>query len=423
MAKESLAIVSSYDELCGNASYTKALVDGLSKYFDVTVISLNVEMLRKGEIVTGDLHIQEICRRLKSFDCVNIQFEAGLFGSDLALILNRFLAIAKSSKRFVMTMHRFHAKEKYPSLKLLVKSLIQKDLKKRLFDFQFAYVNNRYLPLYNKVIAFCKKKGAPIIVHTKRECELIKNKFKYDKVYDHPLCFYEQGFIESIKKKYSRKEFCNTYSLDNNKRYIGIFGFISNYKCHETIIKALKYLPNRYELLIFGAQHPHTIKLEEKINPYINKLIELIIKERLEKRVKFYGSLNDDNFLKALMCCDFNVLPYLEVNQGGSAIAALSLETGVKSIFSQNCAFLELAKYAPNCFKMFSVGNYLELGQSILNYCESDYKINLKDYYSKYNIKTSAHLYQKLLSGVFEIDVNEEKVLHENCKFEHATSI
>ena len=37
MTKQKLAIVSSYDELCGNASYTKALAEGLSVYFDVTV--------------------------------------------------------------------------------------------------------------------------------------------------------------------------------------------------------------------------------------------------------------------------------------------------------------------------------------------------------------------------------------------------
>ena len=35
MVKEKLAIVSSYNDLCGNASYTKVLVDGLSENFDV----------------------------------------------------------------------------------------------------------------------------------------------------------------------------------------------------------------------------------------------------------------------------------------------------------------------------------------------------------------------------------------------------
>jgi len=390
MPKKKLALVSSYDELCGNASYTKVLADGLSQYYDVTVISLNVELLRRAEKAVAEAHIQEICQQLKAFDCVNIQFEAGLFGSKLSQILSHFIAIAGASKRFVLTMHRFHAKEKYPSILEIAKLLLSGDIKGLKNEFQFAYANNRHLPLYHKVIAFCKKKNAPILVHTKRDAALIKDKCKYDNVHDHPLCFYTQQYIEALRKEYTKQDFYKRYSLDEGKQYIGIFGFISRYKSHETIIKALKYLPNQYELLIFGSQHPHTIKLEEKINPYIDVLLKLIMVERLDKRVKFYGSLNDDDFLKALLCCDFNVIPYLEVNQGGSAIAALSLETGAKSIFSQNRAFLELAKYAPNSFKMTSLGNYLELAQAIISYRESDYKGNLKKYCSKYNINTSA---------------------------------
>jgi glycosyltransferase involved in cell wall biosynthesis len=420
MTKPKLAIVSSYDELCGNASYTRALAKGLSKHYEVKVVSLNVELLRRNEITSGESHIRQICEELKSFDCVNIQFEAGLFGSKLPLILSRFLAIAQASKQLVVTMHRFHAKEKYPNIKALIKALLQGEFKNRLSDLQFAYTNNRYLPLYYKVIAFCKKKNAAILVHTKRECELIKNKFRYDKVYDHPLCFFDQDYINSIRNEHSKKDFYHRYFLDENKKYIGIFGFINRYKAHETIIKAMKFLPEKYELLIFGTQHPHTINLEETINPYIAQLLMLITKERLASRIKFYGSLNDEDFLKALMCCDFNVLPYLEVNQGGSAIAALSLETSARSIFSQNRAFLELAKYAPNSFKMFAIGNYLELSQAIVSYSESEYKGNLSDYNSKYNINTSVGLYQKLLSGVFEND--QEKIPKECSNFQHAAS-
>lgn len=46
-AKSRLGIISSYNEACGNASYTKALVSAFSDHFDVSVISLNVDLLRK----------------------------------------------------------------------------------------------------------------------------------------------------------------------------------------------------------------------------------------------------------------------------------------------------------------------------------------------------------------------------------------
>jgi glycosyltransferase involved in cell wall biosynthesis len=409
MAKEKLGIVSSYDELCGNASYTKALVQEFSKHYDVTVVPLHVEMLRKGESIAAQKHIKEICEKLKTFDCVNIQFEAGLFGSSLSSILYRFLMIGQACKKLVLTMHRYHAKEKYPTFKMLIKACLNKKIKQRINDFQFVYANNRHLPLYDKIIAYCAKRKAPILVHTKRECELIKVKFNYDQVYDHPLSFFEQDYIESVKKTSSREDFCKRYSLDLNKKYIGIFGFINRYKGHETIIRALEVLPKEYELLIFGSQHPHTITLEESINPYIADLVELIKKLGLTDRVKFYGSLNDDDFLKALLFCDFNVLPYLEVNQGGSAVAALALETCSNSIFSQNRAFLELSRYAPDAFKMFSIGNYLELAQAIQSYCKSNYSARLNDYHERYNIKTSVHLYRQLLSGEKILEGHQEK--------------
>ncbi|HEX2578830.1 MAG TPA: glycosyltransferase [Rhabdochlamydiaceae bacterium] len=422
MKKEKLAIVSSYDELCGNASYTKAIADELAQYYDVTVVGLNVELLRKGEGSSGKDHVQEICEKLRSFDCVNIQFEAGLFGSDLSLIYKRFMSIAKASKRLVLTMHRYHGREKYPNFKKIIKSFVEKRARLCFQEIKFSYMINRYVPLYDKLISYCKSTKSPIIVHTIRDCELIKCRFNYDFVYAHPLCFYSQKHIQSIKERYSRTEFCKKHGLDVSKKYIGIFGFINKYKGHETLIKALKYLPKQYELLIFGAQHPHTIKVEEVINPYINELLKLIHCETLTDRIRFCGTLNDDDFLRALIFCDYNVLPYMEVMQGGSAVAALSLEAGAKNIFSHNYAFFELARYAPNCFKTVTMGNYLELSQAIAAYRESDYGHHVKNYRSKYNIHTNARLYRQLLSGITEMDLNQEKELQESCKFEHAHS-
>ena len=103
-------------------------------------------------------------------------------------------------------------------------------------------------------------------------------------------------------------------------------------------------------------------------------------------------------FLKALIHCDYNVLPYLEVMQGGSAIAALSLESNSKALFSQNLAFFELEKYAQDSFKMFSIGNYIELADAILSYDKTKFDSGLNNYHNKYNIHTSGVLYRDLLS-------------------------
>ncbi len=405
MAKEKLAILSSYNELCGNASYTKALADGLSLHYDVTVVSLNVDLLRRGDSKVARMHIKEICEELSKFDCVNIQFEAGLFGADLKSMKKRFFTIIKSCKRVMLTMHRYQAHDKYPLFSTWLKDLSERKIGRLVHAIRVVYGNNRYVPLYDSVINYCKKRNIPILVHTKRDRELINIKFSYFNVFDHPICYYDQAYIESLKRDDPRKKLISRLSLDESKTYIGIFGFIGGYKGYEAIIQAMQYLPHNYELLIMGAQHPHTIQHSLPIDGYILSLLKLIEKLGLTKRIKFHRLMNDEDFLLSMLGCDFNVLPYLEVKQGGSAVAALSLEAGAKSIFSQNNAFFELEKYAVNAFKMFSIGNYLELANAILSYHQADFSENLKAYHNKYNIRTSVELYKKLISLTAEVPI------------------
>lgn len=398
MTKQTLGIVSSYNESCGNATYTKALADGLAQHFDVTVIPLNVELLRKSSLRQGREHIKEVVEKVKTFDCINIQFEAALFGDDFKTIEKRFFTVADAAKKLVLTMHQLNSKEKYPSLLSLANCIVKKKIRDYASSFRMIRSYNNRVPLYDNIIRYCQKRNIPIVVHTPRDRKLIAIKHSYNNVFDHPLCFYDPKNAVALGKKYSRDDFCNKFGLDPNKTYIGLFGFISGYKGYQTAIKSLQVLPDKYELLIFGSQHPHTIRLHEQVNMDIEKILDLTMELNLAHRVRFFSSIkNDDEFLMALYNCDFNVLPYLEVYQGGSAIAALSLETHSQAIFSQNLAFIELAKYAPGAFKMISIGNYLELAQAIQSYRKSDYNDQLTDYHNNYNINTSAALYKSLL--------------------------
>lgn len=400
MSRKTLAIVSSYNELCGNAVYTKALSRALQEHFDVTVVPLNTDLLRKKDSDAAHSHIKKVCQELQAYDCVNIQFEAGLFGLNHKTITKRFYKIADSCKKLLLTMHRVDYKVQYPGCFSLAKNILKGNIRDTSRQLQIALVNNRCASIYNKIILYCKNRKTPIIVHSKREREDARLNFNYELVFDHPLCFYEQNYIQSLIKDYDRDTFCKDYSLSPQNTYLGILGFISQYKGYETILRALAFLPEKYHLIIFGKQHPHTIQAHEPVNTYIKSLMEEILKLKIEKRVKFFGISNDDDFLKALMGCDFNLLPYLEVNQGGSGIAALSLETNSKAIFSQNKAFLELEKYAPNSFPMFSIGNYLELANLIQNYPHSRFQDGLQKYHQNYNPKTSALLYNKLLTEI-----------------------
>jgi len=403
-----LAIVSSYGELCGNATYTNALAKEFSKHYDVQIQKLDVGLLRRPQSHSiGNLHLQAIAKELQQFDYANIQFEAGLFGIDPKKIMRRFKILAKASKNLIVTLHRYDLKVNLFS-KRMIYDCLRLRFKTVLTQLKHNYGINVYAQLYSNIVQYCQKNNASIIVHTKRDKKIIRQAFGFDNVYDHPLTFLAEEDLIVHKKSSSRENFMQKYHLDKNDIVIGIFGFISPHKGYLTAVKAMKWLPDNYKLLIFGIQHPLSINPYEEVNEYLQTIMECIENDAHEKResntssetlvnrVKFCGGLDDDRFIDALLCCDFTVLPYIEVNQGGSGVASLVLDSGVPAVFSQTLAFLELEKYAKNAFKMFSIGNYLELANAIQDYDHTASSAGLQQYLSQYNMQTNIALHMKL---------------------------
>ena len=402
MKKSKLAIVSSYNELCGNATYAFALKKEFEKYYNVDVLSLRVNLLRSENRQHKKLaqqHIDDLCSKLKDYDYVNIQLEVGLFGIKRRDIYSRLKKIVESSKNLIITMHRIDVKNSFLSVDFL-KKVINSPMKAIK-----EYRDSSYYPsLYAKLILFFKyasnERNVNIIVHTKREKEIIKYMFGFDNVFDFPITFLNRNEIKYYCDKAieSNKVFRNRYNLGDSDVIIGVFGFISDYKGHLTAIKALRILPENYKLMIFGSQHPQSILSNSDIDPYLEILIKEIKNRRkgdLSNRVYFCGSLSDDEFITALNQVNFTVLPYKETGQSGSGVASITLETRAKSIFSNNKAFFELSKYAPGAFETFDIGNYVELAQKILFY-RDNYSKGLIEYYDKYNIENNINLHISL---------------------------
>lgn len=417
-----MAIVSSYNELCGNATYTEVLRKEFSKYYKVDVLALRSDLLgsTKSNIVRlGDKHIKNIAIKLKEYDYVNIQFEAGLYGVTRGDIFRRIKMLINSCDNLIFTMHRVDIPE----------SLLDKQYLKKLMSGNWignikTFRQNSYMAhLYYMIICYLKKisnkKNINVIVHTKREKKNIQQIFKFNRVFDFPITFLDENMRQRERSEQERKIFLEKYGLQEDDVIIGLFGFISEYKGHETAIKSLKFLPENYKIMIFGSQHPMSIMSNTPIDGYIHRLVKLIEensyelnfsskvnfdkieslqKRSFDKRVFFAGSLNDEDFIDALYCCDFAVLPYMETNQSGSGIASLVLESKIKSLFSNNKAFFELQKYYPNCFESFDIGNYNELAYKLLNY-KSDYTTKLNKCLEKYNLETNVLFQKNILEG------------------------
>jgi hypothetical protein len=69
--RKRLALISSHDDLCGIAAYTRSLEKQLSDVFEVTVFDLDQYLLRSthGRVRKfGDRHILDICREIRDFE-------------------------------------------------------------------------------------------------------------------------------------------------------------------------------------------------------------------------------------------------------------------------------------------------------------------------------------------------------------------
>lgn len=416
-----LAIISSYNESCGNASYTHVLMKAFSEHVKVDVLPLDLFLLQK----TGskfrehaDRHIKQIAARLKDYDYVNIQFEAGLYGSTIRDIYRRIAILIGASPNLIVTMHRIDP------LASTRWNLVTEALQRRSVGYYFESRERlAYARLYFKIVQLVKKlsrsKNAWIAVHTRRERRLVQEVYGLANCFDYPLTYLQEAERAKVLDESNRKAFLQKHSIDEGTKVVGTFGYISAYKGFKTAVSALRYLPDNYVLVIFGSQHPQTIRMQTEIDEYLQKLIDFIdeessnhVKRRVARarklkargmppeevsqlirynlldRVRFVGSLPDSDFIEALRCCDAAVLPYLEVGQSMSGVIALAMESGAKMICSNNLGFFEVRKYYGDAYTTFDIGNAVELAQKIVA-GPSDFREVRDAVVKKYNIRNS----------------------------------
>lgn len=364
-----IAFVSSYDESCGNASFTEVLMESIRmKGYIVDCIKLNLELtnsinskIRK----KADLHIDDICEKLQKYDGVNIQFEAGLYGTLPSDIISRTLKLARANKNTSVTLHSPRLVPSSSNERNHIKSFLTGKIFSAIKEYLLFKKSIIHYEINQKIILELTKLNKKLIVHTMRAKNQIDILYSYSNVIVHPLMFVKEDFqidyshINKVKKN---------LGLSDTDIIIGMFGYISEYKGHTIALEALKYLPNNYKLCIFGRQHPQTIQIG-KIDSYLQKLQNIIdstlikgSKNKLEDRVYFMGEYPTVEFEQLAATSDIVWMPYMEVAQDGSGIASICLDVSTKVICSTAFSFEELFKLIKynNVYK-FDIGNALEL--------------------------------------------------------------
>src|SRR5579871_3475747 len=103
-----LAIVSTFDDMCGIAGYTRFLLKQLEGDFDIDVFDLDQFFMRSTDRRVrklADQMIQDFAGRAGGFDFVNIQLEYGILGAERNDIIRRFRWIAEAASGLSVTFH------------------------------------------------------------------------------------------------------------------------------------------------------------------------------------------------------------------------------------------------------------------------------------------------------------------------------
>ncbi len=221
-----IAIISTYDELCGIAGYTRALEKQLAPYADLKIFDLDQYLLRskhKRVQKLADAHIQEIAASLHKFDCVNIQLEHGTLGRESSDIIRRFRMLANAAPALSVTMHtvmineglpyevlgRFFKQGRLAAMAKIIAMTIKAERKSR--------------GLHRLLHRLQDKKPISVIVHTKRDMRMIRDIFQIKNMYHHPLSFISRDDAIAVRQRTGRANFPLIESLPADAKLIGTF--------------------------------------------------------------------------------------------------------------------------------------------------------------------------------------------------------
>ncbi|MFN4128103.1 hypothetical protein [Pannonibacter indicus] len=421
-----LAIVSTYDDLCGIAGYTKALVRQLQQDYEVTVFDLDQYLLRstmRPLRKLGDQLIAEIVSQLPDFDAVNIQLEHGTLGSTHADIVRRFEKLALHDKPLTVTFHTV-----LPiggrGLRDLLRAMRHLD-RRGFFEILNEMRVGRELghPILKSIAARQERARTSAIFHTRRDARSHKLVYGLRRVLDHPLVFYGDGGNAAAPQL--GMPLPAAVRKTANPVVLGVFGFISPYKGLLTAIHALRRLPGNFHLMIFGGVHPNDIRKGESVQPYLERMLGLITEgvdpktagkkaptredrvnmhlddpdllrqimtgmQDISGRVHFMGAVKDDAFASAIQACDVVVLPYEEVGQSSSGPLAIANDVGARIVCARNKAFLQYDRYNPGRLNFFDIGNYIELAQRVVSVLENPPPVMPQ----RYTVETNRAVYK-----------------------------
>lgn len=295
---------------------------------------------------------------------MNIQLEYGTLGITPRQIMRRFNWMADAAPALSVTFHTIARPQKYNFREMFFQCLhggfgnavrlARNNLRER-----------RNARVYAKLRRLQSVKPVRLIIHTATDGKFLADAYGFTHIFDHPLAFHSAQKAREIRDQARRSRFPALDDLPADAKLVGTFGFLSSHKGIETVIRAIKTLPDDHHLLIFGGVHPQGIVEYRPVDPYTKLLLSEAAKGGGAQRIHFMGALGDADFLAGMAICDAVILPYIETGQTSSGSISQAVELGCRVIAARNHAFNEFGRYHPGCVEYFDIGNHLELAEHI----------------------------------------------------------
>jgi glycosyltransferase involved in cell wall biosynthesis len=302
-ARLSLALMTPWDQQCGNAEYAKRLAVGLERFTDVIPFDMRnfIDGERRVSAAETNRYFTDLIGRVNRSpaDLVHIQHEFCFFAR----------RIGPSNRRFADVMRRLD-KPVVVSLHTWLKSMTRNQRNRPSSQFIEGFAHR----LRNRHVSDALHRADAIVLHSKDTHKYFVETFPKLKKRVHVVPIP----IERVDSAHVTPSFVK-HPRDT---WVMIPGFVSRYKGHGHLLGALKNLPETFKLVVAGGVHPK----DKSGNDYWMDLIQQADAWGLQSRIIFTGFLGDPAEQGAVLGqADVFVLPYDEVGQSGSAVLADAL--------------------------------------------------------------------------------------------------
>lgn len=294
---------SKHIQTTGVASYSKNLIDSLSTYCDVVVVSENIQGAAEEHI--GNISVIPTWDKGKDYpftiyktvrkenvDVIHIQHETFIFGSmfsalEFPLLL---LMLRRLGRPIVVTMHGV-----LPLSRIDRQFLADNRIKGRPWFLRIGTLINTKM-----IVALSDK----VIVHE----EVLKQSLieEYG-CQERKIAVIGHG-IETVKNVPDQGEAKKRIGLEG-KRIILFLGYITGYKNIELVIRSMEFIRDKDAVLIIaGGEHPR-MKEDPKYQEYLKGLRDTA-NSIAPSRIIFKGFLPEGELPEYMAAADALVFPY-----------------------------------------------------------------------------------------------------------------